>query len=43
MITYVLAVFHKIYLALEASGQARARRYLSNHNPGAWQWLLLKW
>ena len=37
MITYVLAVFHKIYLALEASGRSRARRYLSNHNPGAWQ------
>lgn len=37
MITYVLAVFHKIYLALEASGQARARRYMSNHNTGAWQ------
>jgi len=37
MITYVLAVFHKIYLALEASGQARARRYLRNHNPGPWQ------
>lgn len=37
MITYVLAVFHKVFLALEVSGQARARRYLSNHNPGAWQ------
>ena len=37
MITYVLAVFHKIYLTLEASGRARARRYLTNHNPGAWQ------
>lgn len=37
MITYVLAVFHKIYLALEASARARARRYLRNHNPGAWQ------
>ena len=37
MITYVIAVVHKIYLALEASGQARARRYLSNRNPGAWQ------
>jgi hypothetical protein len=37
MITYVLTVFHKVYLALEASGRARARRYLTNHNPGAWQ------
>lgn len=37
MITYVLAVFRKIFKALEASGRARARRYLSNHNPGAWQ------
>ena len=37
MITYVLAVVHKVFLALEASGQARARRYLSTHNPGAWQ------
>jgi len=37
MITYVLAVFHKIYLALEASGRARARRYLSTRNPGACQ------
>lgn len=37
MITYVLAVCHKIFLALEASGRARARRYLSNRNPGAWQ------
>ena len=37
MMTYILAVFKKIYLALEASGRARARRYLTNHNPGAWQ------
>ena len=37
MFTYVLAVFHKIYMALEASGEARARRYLTTHNPGAWQ------
>ena len=37
MITYVLAVFHKVFLALETSGRARARRYLTNHNPGAWQ------
>ena len=37
MFTYILAVLHKIYLVLEASGQARARRYMSNHNPGAWQ------
>ena len=37
MITYVLAVFHKVFLALEASGRARARRYRSNHNTGAWQ------
>lgn len=37
MITYVTAVFRKIYLALEASGRARARRYLHNHNPGAWK------
>lgn len=37
MMTYVLAVFHKIYLALEASGHSRARRYLRNHNTGAWQ------
>ena len=37
MITYVVAVVHKIFLALEASGRARARRYLSTHNPGAWQ------
>ena len=37
MITYVLAVVHKLFLALEASSRARARRYLSNHNPGAWQ------
>ena len=37
MITYVLAVFHKVFLALEASGRARARRYMSNHKPGAWQ------
>ncbi len=37
MITYVLAVFHKIFLALEASGRARARRYMSDRNPGAWQ------
>lgn len=37
MFTYILAVLHKIYLALEASGKARARRYMSNHNPGAWQ------
>ena len=37
MMTYVVAVFHKVFLALEASGRARARRYLSTHNPGAWQ------
>jgi len=37
MISYILAVFHKIFLALERSGQARARRYLSTRNPGAWQ------
>ena len=38
MITYVLAVFHKIYLALEASGQARARRYLYLHQKGLGGW-----
>ena len=37
MITYILAVFHKIFLVLEASGRARARRYMISHNPGAWQ------
>ena len=37
MFTYIFAVLHKIYLALEASGKSRARRYMSNHNPGAWQ------
>lgn len=35
--TYILAVIRKIYLALELSGQARARRYLTQHNPGAWK------
>jgi len=35
--TYILAVLHKIYLALEASGHARARRYMSDHNSGAWK------
>jgi len=37
MFSYIALVFHKIYLALESSGRARARRYLVNHNPGAWQ------
>ena len=37
MMTYILAVLHKIYLALEASGRARARRYIVSHNPGAWK------
>lgn len=36
MITYILAVFHKIFKAMERSGQARARRYLSLHK-GIWQ------
>jgi len=37
MMTYILAVFHKIFLALEASGQARARRFMTSHFPGAWR------
>ena len=37
MMTYVLLVFRKIFIALEQSGKARARRYLSTHNKGAWQ------
>jgi len=34
MIKYIIMA---IFLALEKSGQARARRYLSNHIKGAWQ------
>jgi hypothetical protein len=37
MFTYVILVFRKIFKALELSGQSRARKYLNNHNPGAWQ------
>jgi len=37
MFTYIFAVFRKIFTALERSGEARARRYLSTHNKGAWQ------
>jgi hypothetical protein len=37
MFTYVILVFRKIFKALELSGQARARRYMSSHNKGAWQ------
>lgn len=37
MFTYILAVGRKLFLALELSGKARARRYLTTHNPGAWQ------
>ncbi len=37
MFTYVILVFHKIFKAMERSGQARARRYLITHNKGAWQ------
>lgn len=36
MFTYILAVFRKIFRALESSGQARARRYMSTYNKGAW-------
>lgn len=37
MMTYILAVFRKIFIALEKSSKARARRYMINHNYGAWK------
>ena len=33
----IKTILYAIFRALEKSGQARARRYLSNHNKGAWQ------
>lgn len=36
MITFLISIAHKIFKTLEASGQARARRYLSLHK-GTWQ------
>jgi len=38
MMTYILAVFHKIFKVLERSGQARARRYLHLHRNGLGGW-----
>ena len=37
MFTYILAVVYKIFKTMERSAEARARRYLTIHNPGAWQ------
>jgi len=36
MITFLTSIARSIYLALERSGQSRARRYLSFHK-GTWQ------
>jgi hypothetical protein len=36
MITFLISIAYKIFKTLEASGQARARRYLSLHK-GTWQ------
>jgi hypothetical protein len=36
MITFLTSIVRSIFLALERSGQARARRYLSLHK-GVWQ------
>jgi len=37
MMTYIIAVFRKIFFALEASGRARARRVMTKYDKGAWQ------
>lgn len=36
MISFLIGIGYKIFKTLEASGQARARRYLSLHK-GTWQ------
>lgn len=37
MFTIFASIADKIFKALEASGYARARRYMINHNKGLWK------
>jgi len=39
MITFLLGLAHKVFLALEQSGKARANRYLHLHKRGMGGWV----
>ena len=38
MILFLASLAHKVFLTLEASGKARARRYLTQHRQGLGGW-----
>ena len=39
MVTFLLGLAHKVFIALEKSGKARANRYLNLHKRGMGGWV----
>jgi hypothetical protein len=39
MISFLISLAHKVFLALEQSGKARANRYLQLHKRGMGGWV----